>query len=169
MHRRVFTIVKLIPIQSVETIEWLPPKSNLEFVARIALRRRNCFGSRFPPTRISPNVLIIRYLKNSITFHKIATARKATSRSSTLNIQTAQVNLRITYDKCEDNRIKNISAFSKTQDRHLVRKRFRTGKLKGKKSRNILLSEGDDHLKIWETHFKNLLNAEPRDNIQNLT
>lgn len=38
----------------------------------------------------------------------VAAAQKTTLRSATKNIQNAQVDLRKTYDKCEDNRINNI-------------------------------------------------------------
>ena len=35
-------------------------------------------------------------------------------------------------------------------------------KISGKKAQSVIFIEGENHLKCWETHFKNLLNSEPQ-------
>ena len=37
----------------------------------------------------------------------------------------------------------------------------RVKKLFGKKTRSVIFIDGEDRLKTWEDHFKNLLNADP--------
>ena len=35
-------------------------------------------------------------------------------------------------------------------------------KISGKKAQSVIFIEGENRLKCWETHFKNLLNSEPQ-------
>ena len=92
----------------------------------------------------------------------VVTARKATLRASTQRIQSAQKNLRKTFDSYEDKRINNIlRSFETPAAASVIKNAWDLVKtLSGKKSRSTIFIEGDDRLKTWENHFKNLLNAE---------
>ena len=93
----------------------------------------------------------------------VVSARKATLRASTRNIQSAQKNLRKTFDRYEDMRINNILRSFETPAAASVIKNAwdLVKKLSAKKTRSVIFIEGDDRLKTWENHFKNLLSADP--------
>ena len=92
----------------------------------------------------------------------VVTARKATLRASTQKIQPTQKNLRKTYDCYEDKRINTIlRSFETPAADSVIKNAWDLVKtLSGKKSRSTIFIEGDDRLKTWENHFKNLLNAD---------
>ena len=100
---------------------------------------------------------------NSADALNVVAARKATLRASTRAIQTAQINLRNTYDRSEDTRINNIlKSFEHPASSSSVKHAWDlVKKISGKKARSVIFIEGENRLKCWETHFKNLLNSEP--------
>ena len=100
---------------------------------------------------------------NTVDIDPVVSARKSTLRASTRNIQPAQNNLRKTFDRYEDIRINNILRSFETPAAASVIKNAwdLVKKLSGKKTRSVIFIEGEDRLKTWENHFKNLLNADP--------
>ena len=98
----------------------------------------------------------------TVDIESVVAARKATLRASTQNIQSTQKNLRKTYDSYEDKRINNIlRSFETPAAVSVIKNAWDLVKtLSGKKSRSTIFIEGDDRLKTWENHFKNLLNAD---------
>ena len=95
---------------------------------------------------------------------EVATVRKATLRASTENIQASQNNLRETFDHCVDRHINNtlLSFENGTASSSAIKNAWSIVKeLGGKRTRSTIFVEGEDRLKTWENHFKNLLNADP--------
>ena len=95
---------------------------------------------------------------------QVVSARKATLRASTTSIQAAQNNLQETFDQCEDQRINNtLLCFENgaTTPSAIKNAWNLVKELAGKRSRSVIFIEGEDRLKTWENHFKNLLNADP--------
>ena len=93
----------------------------------------------------------------------VVTARKATLRASSRNIQSAQNNLRATFDSFEDKRINDtLRTFENPAAPAAIKNAWDLVKeLSGKRTRSVIFIEGEDRLKTWENHFKNLLNAPP--------
>lgn len=94
----------------------------------------------------------------------VVSARKATLRASTKDIQTAQNKLRNTFDSCEDKRISDtLHSFENPASTTAALKNAwdLVKELSGKRSRSVIFIEGEDRLKTWENHFKTLLNADP--------
>ena len=118
----------------------------------------NKIGSQLLPKKDCPPP------KDSADTHNVVAARKATRRASTRAIQTAQINLRNTYDRSEDTRINNIlKSFEHPTSSSSVKHAWDlVKKICGKKAQSVIFIEGENHLKCWETHFKNLLNSEPQ-------
>ena len=98
----------------------------------------------------------------TVDINPVVSARKATLRASTRSIQPTQNNLRKTFDRYEDRRINDILRSFETPAAASVIKNAwdLVKKLSGKKSRSVIFIEGEDRLKTWENHFKNLLNAD---------
>ena len=79
-------------------------------------------------------------------------------------MQATQNNLRETFDHCEDQRINNtlLSFEYGAATPSAMKNAWNLVKeLGGKRSRSTIFVEGEDRLKTWENHFKNLLNADP--------
>lgn len=95
---------------------------------------------------------------------QVVSARKATLRASASNIQATQNNLRETFDHCEDQRINNtlLSFENGAATQSAIKNAWNLVKeLGGKRTRSTIFVEGEDRLRTWENHFKNLLNADP--------
>ena len=94
---------------------------------------------------------------------QVAAARCATLRSSTRNVQAAQTKLKKTFDKCEDERIRQtLQTFeSRAANDHLNAWKL-VKELSGKKS-GVVFIQGDDRLNAWKTHFSKLLSADIQD------
>ena len=94
----------------------------------------------------------------------LVSARKATLRSSSsmAEIQNAQSHLRKVYDKLEEEHIKStLNKFENLPTTTENKNAWELIKeLTGKKSKSAVFIEGENRLKIWENHFKNLLNAD---------
>ena len=94
----------------------------------------------------------------TVDIEPVVSARKATLRASTQNIQPAQKTLRKTFDRYEDMRINNILRSFETPAAASVIKNAwdLVKKLSGKKTRSVIFIEGDDRLKTWENHLTKL-------------
>ena len=93
----------------------------------------------------------------------VVTARKATLRASTRKIQTTQNNLCATFNSLEDKRINDtLRTFENPASPAAIKNAWNLVKeLSGKRTRSVVFIEGEDSMKTWDNHFKNLLNASP--------
>ena len=99
----------------------------------------------------------------SVDTDPVVTARKATLRASSRNIQSAQKYLRATFNHMEDKRINDtLWTFERPASSAVIKNAWNLVKeLSGKRTRGVIFIEAEDRLKTWENHFKNLLNALP--------
>jgi len=89
---------------------------------------------------------------------QVSIARRATLRSSTKDIQTAQTQLKKTYDRCEEDRIiKTLRTFEASSAPEHLRAWKLVRELPGKRS-GVIFIQGEDRLNAWKKHFSKLLN-----------
>ena len=71
--------------------------------------------------------------------------------------------MRATFDSLEDKRINDtLRTFENSASPVAIKNAWNLVKeLSGKRTRSVIFIEGEDRLKTWENHFKNLLNAPP--------
>ena len=130
------------------------PTAKQDYTAFVSIA--NSVGSELLPSKPRPPL-------KTVDTDPVVSARKATLRASTRNIQSAQNNMRATFDSMEDNRINDTlrtfeipaSPAAIKNARNLVKQPS------GKRTRSVIFIEAEDRLKTWENHFKNLLNAPP--------
>eukprot|EP00058_Branchiostoma_floridae_P025263 XP_002610753.1 hypothetical protein BRAFLDRAFT_91539 [Branchiostoma floridae] len=89
---------------------------------------------------------------------QVSIARRATLRSSTKDVQTAQIQLKKTYDRCEEDRIiKTLQTFEASSAPEHLRAWKLVRELSGKRS-GVIFIQGEDRLNTWKNHFSKLLN-----------
>ncbi|KAI8480349.1 hypothetical protein Bbelb_419420 [Branchiostoma belcheri] len=91
---------------------------------------------------------------------QVTTARRATLRSSTRNLQAAQAHLKQSYDKWEDERvIKTLQAFESDSTIDHLKAWKLVRELSGKRS-GVTFIQGEDRLNAWKNHFSKLLSSD---------
>ena len=107
-----------------------------------------------------PNLVLLR---KTVDLDPVVTARKATLRVSTRKIQTKQNNLRAKFNSLEDKCINDtLWTFENPASPAAIKNAWNLVKeLSGKRTRSVIFIEGEDRLKTWANHFKNLLNTPP--------
>ena len=91
----------------------------------------------------------------------VVIARKATLHALMRKIQSTQNNLCATLDSLDDKCINDtLQTFKNPAWPAAIKNVWNLVKdLSGKRTCSIIFTEGEDRLKTWENHFKNLLNA----------
>ena len=128
------------------------PTDKQDYTAFVSIA--NSVGSELLPSKPRPP-------PKTVDTDPVVTARKATLRASTRKIQTTQNNLRATFNSLEDKRINDtLRTFENSASPAAIKNAWNLVKeLSGKRTRSVIFIEGEDRLKTWENHFKNLLNA----------
>ena len=131
----------------------LPPAKQ-DYTTFVSIANR--VGSELLPSKPGPP-------QKSVDTDPVVTARKATLRASSRNIQSAQNNLRATFNHMEDKCINDtLQTFESPASSAVIKNaRNLVKELSGKRTRSVIFIEAEDRLKTWENHFKNLLNAPP--------
>ena len=99
-----------------------------------------------------------------IDHNDMKSARADTLRAPTLFVQRQQNIQRQTYDRLEDDKLnQTLSEFEKGNQNNTKEAWSLIKELSGKK-KSITFIQGEDRLKIWKDHFKNLLSVDRNDN-----
>ena len=114
----------------------------------------NTVGTEFLPEKPKPPV-------KTVDTEPVVTARGEALLASPSNIQPAQNLLHATFNSVEDKRINDtLLLFENPAAPAAIKNAWNLVKeLSGKRTQSTIFIQGDNRLKTWEDHFKNLLNA----------